>query len=190
MNISDRIYELRRSVALSQEEFADKIGVSRQAVSKWESEQSIPDIDKVVKIANFFGVTTDYLLNGIEESRNNINYKDFLPKIATCFNYIALIIFIFDMYFSGNINPDSISNGIMIRKMLIVILIVLGTSIAFISTEKVKYKQFRKFMMINIFAYASIPSLLVYFLKVPTDWKYICYVLVVFGAYVVLLKKK
>ena len=48
MNIADRIQYLRKTKGISQEELADKIGVSRQAVSKWESEQSMPDIDKVV----------------------------------------------------------------------------------------------------------------------------------------------
>lgn len=48
MKLSDRILELRRQKGISQEELADKLGVSRQAVSKWESEQSIPEIDKIV----------------------------------------------------------------------------------------------------------------------------------------------
>ncbi|NLW69526.1 MAG: helix-turn-helix transcriptional regulator [Eubacteriaceae bacterium] len=66
MNISDRILRLRKLKGLSQEELADKIGVSRQAVSKWESEQSVPDADKLIILSDFFGVTTDYLLKGIE----------------------------------------------------------------------------------------------------------------------------
>lgn len=51
---------------MSQEELADKIGVSRQAVSKWESEQSTPDLDKIIVMSDLFEVTTDYLLKGIE----------------------------------------------------------------------------------------------------------------------------
>ena len=49
MNIADRIQCLRKNKGLSQEELADKVGVSRQAVSKWESEQSTPDIEKIIK---------------------------------------------------------------------------------------------------------------------------------------------
>lgn len=45
MNMADRIQYLRKTKGLSQEELADKVGVSRQAVSKWESEQSTPDIE-------------------------------------------------------------------------------------------------------------------------------------------------
>lgn len=66
MNIADRIQYLRKSKGLSQEELADKVGVSRQAVSKWESEQSSPDIEKIIVMSEFFEVTTDYMLKGIE----------------------------------------------------------------------------------------------------------------------------
>ena len=66
MNIADRIQHLRKSKGFSQEELADKIGVSRQAVSKWESEQSTPDLEKIIVMSDFFGVTTDYILKGIE----------------------------------------------------------------------------------------------------------------------------
>ena len=66
MTIADRIQSLRKSKGMSQEELADRIGVSRQAVSKWESEQATPDLEKVVIMSDIFEVTTDYLLKGIE----------------------------------------------------------------------------------------------------------------------------
>ena len=66
MTIADRIQSLRKSKGMSQEELADAVGVSRQAVSKWESEQATPDLDKVVIMSDIFEVTTDYLLKGIE----------------------------------------------------------------------------------------------------------------------------
>lgn len=66
MIIADRIQHLRKSKGISQEELADKIGVSRQAVSKWESGQSTPDLEKIIIMSDFFGVTTDYILKGIE----------------------------------------------------------------------------------------------------------------------------
>lgn len=69
MNIADRIQHLRKARGISQEELADQAGVSRQAVSKWESGQSIPDIDKIILLSDYFGTTTDYLLRGIEPEK-------------------------------------------------------------------------------------------------------------------------
>ena len=66
MDIADRIQNLRKSRGISQEELADKIRVSRQAVSKWESKQSTPDIEKIILLSDYFETTTDYLLKGIE----------------------------------------------------------------------------------------------------------------------------
>jgi Predicted transcriptional regulators len=59
MTIADRIQSLRKAKGMSQEELADKVGVSRQAVSKWESEQATPDLDKVVIMSDIFEVTTE-----------------------------------------------------------------------------------------------------------------------------------
>jgi transcriptional regulator with XRE-family HTH domain len=62
LETANRLYELRKKNNLSQEELAEKLGVSRQAVSKWESAQSIPDLEKILQLSRLFGVTTDYLL--------------------------------------------------------------------------------------------------------------------------------
>ncbi len=70
MNMADRIQYLRKTKGISQEELADKVGVSRQAVSKWESEQSTPDLEKVIIMSEFFEVTTDYILKGIEPTKD------------------------------------------------------------------------------------------------------------------------
>lgn len=70
MTIADRIQELRKMKGMSQEQLADAVGVSRQAVSKWESEQSTPDPDKIIALSDVFDVTTDYLLKGIEPVKN------------------------------------------------------------------------------------------------------------------------
>ncbi|RKV72224.1 MAG: XRE family transcriptional regulator, partial [Streptococcus sp.] len=54
MNLSDRIQYLRKARGISQEGLADQLGVSRQAVSKWESEQSMPDLDKIISMSDYF----------------------------------------------------------------------------------------------------------------------------------------
>ena len=62
MILADKIILMRKQHGWSQEQFAEQLGVSRQAVSKWESGLSIPDLDKIIKMSNILGVTTDYLL--------------------------------------------------------------------------------------------------------------------------------
>lgn len=60
--LSEKIRELRRKNGLSQEELADKLNVSRQAVSKWETGAAVPTTETLVELANYFGVSLDYLL--------------------------------------------------------------------------------------------------------------------------------
>jgi transcriptional regulator with XRE-family HTH domain len=62
MTLGEKIQICRKSKGVSQEEMASAIGVSRQALSKWECNTSIPDIDKIIALSNYFNVTTDYLL--------------------------------------------------------------------------------------------------------------------------------
>lgn len=62
MTLGEKIYSLRVKNGLSQESFGEKLGVSRQSVSKWETDQSVPELDKIVMISELFTVTTDYLL--------------------------------------------------------------------------------------------------------------------------------
>ncbi|RRC93870.1 helix-turn-helix domain-containing protein [Streptococcus sanguinis] len=87
MNLSDRIQYLRKVRGISQEGLADQLGVSRQAVSKWESEQSMPDLDKIISMSDYFEVTTDYLLKGVEpvvqkEEEQSIKHRRIASNIC------------------------------------------------------------------------------------------------------------
>lgn len=62
MIFADKLIRLRKKAGWSQEELAAQMNVSRQSVSKWESAQSIPDLDKIIRLSQLFGVSTDYLL--------------------------------------------------------------------------------------------------------------------------------
>ena len=62
MILADKIINLRKKNGWSQEELAEKLGVTRQSISKYEGAQSIPDLDKILKLSEIFGVTTDYLI--------------------------------------------------------------------------------------------------------------------------------
>ena len=59
MILADKIIELRKKNGWSQEELAEKLDVSRQAVSKWESAQSVPDMNRILMLSQVFGVSTD-----------------------------------------------------------------------------------------------------------------------------------
>lgn len=73
MILADKIIKLRKKNGWSQEELADKMHVSRQAVSKWEAAQTTPDLEKILGLAKLFGVTTDYLLKDELESEEFSN---------------------------------------------------------------------------------------------------------------------
>lgn len=74
MILADKITDLRKKNGWSQEELANQLGVSRQAVSKWESASSIPDLDKIIKLSNIFCVSTDYLLkDSLEEETRELS---------------------------------------------------------------------------------------------------------------------
>ena len=85
MILADKIIRLRKKNGWSQEELADKMNVSRQAVSKWESAQTIPDLEKILQLGTLFGVTTDYLLKDEieeEESSNDDSSDTTVKKIS------------------------------------------------------------------------------------------------------------
>lgn len=67
MSIGKKLYELRKKKGLSQEEVADKLNVSRQTVSKWETDQSMPEFDKIVPICELYSITADELLMGTKK---------------------------------------------------------------------------------------------------------------------------
>ena len=74
MNLPDKIIKHRKSNGWSQEEFAEKLNVSRQAVSRWENGSALPDAQNILQISRLFDVTTDYLLNDDYESDKDIPY--------------------------------------------------------------------------------------------------------------------
>lgn len=70
MNFADKLIRLRKKMGLSQEELAIKINVSRGVISKWESTQSIPDLDNIIQLSTLFNVSTDFLLKDELESED------------------------------------------------------------------------------------------------------------------------
>ena len=85
MILADKIIDERKKNGWSQEELADRLGVSRQAVSKWESAQSVPDLQRILEMSKLFGVSTDYLLKDEEGVRvqNDYNESDSIGRMVS-----------------------------------------------------------------------------------------------------------
>ena len=96
MNLADNLKKIRKDNNLSQEQLAEKLGVSRQSVSKWESGLAYPEMDKVIQICKMFNLNMDELLNKdisevkeTKESKSRVNkfIDDFLENIQYVFKY-------------------------------------------------------------------------------------------------------
>lgn len=112
MDLGENLYNLRKKKNLSQEEVAEKLNVTRQTISKWETGESKPDFDKIIPICNLFDITSDELLKGeitepIEKEENkeiiDTDEKNYNNKITKkrafllslgIFLYFASIVFI------------------------------------------------------------------------------------------------
>ena len=96
MNFGKRIQELRKKNNLSQEDLAEKIGVTRQTISKWELEETSPDIKQSKKIAEIFNLTVDNLINEkavVKKQNNKTNMTNIIGLIIL--DIFAVLFFIF-----------------------------------------------------------------------------------------------
>lgn len=101
MNLAEKIQSLRKEKNLSQEELGEKLEVSRQSVSKWESGLAMPEIEKLIILSEIFGVTTDYLLKGngacqaVSSSGDNSKKKELSQReingLAFAIKYITIL---------------------------------------------------------------------------------------------------
>ncbi len=91
-SIGDRIYSLRKKLGLSQEEFANRIGVTRQVVSKWEMNQVIPLTDKLEKISEEFNISYDEILRDMDSKKKNNIIKYILVFLGIIIIEIVIII--------------------------------------------------------------------------------------------------
>ena len=102
MNIGERIYELRRKNSMSQEDLAEKMNVSRQSISKWESSQSVPEVERIIQLSNIFNVSTDWILKGEnskkQKSQSNKNNLKSVQTLSTALNYTGFVIGAFILF--------------------------------------------------------------------------------------------
>ncbi|MGU3373098.1 helix-turn-helix domain-containing protein [Bacillus mycoides] len=123
MNLGSQLKKFRESKSFSQEDVARKVGVTRQAVYKWESNKSYPDIDNLILLSKLYEVTIDELIKGSEDAREELDKKD---KDEECeddenendFGFFIGIVLIFTGIFIG---IEGISLFITIFGMLIMV---------------------------------------------------------------------
>ena len=111
MIFADKLIALRKKSGWSQEELAEKLGVTRQSVSKWEGAQSVPDIDKILQLSRLFGVTTDYLLKDElgepECTAGDDARKGAIRAVAAAYWLVVVAIFLFYTFGPyGNGQPE------------------------------------------------------------------------------------
>lgn len=105
MNLGENIYRLRTEKNMSQGDLADALEVSRQSVSKWENDSAVPELEKLVKMADIFGVSIDELVTGKEKaepappappatpSKQGLSTQQILGIILMVFGGLCLIVF-------------------------------------------------------------------------------------------------
>lgn len=92
MSFGETLSKLRKSKGLSQEQLAEELSLTRQTISKWELEQSSPDFSYICKLSNYFNVSTDYLIKGINEKTAPVEKCKINLKTKEKFNNYKFII--------------------------------------------------------------------------------------------------
>ena len=121
MIFADKLIDLRKKNGWSQEELAEKLNVSRQAVSKWEGAQSVPDMSRIIQLSELFGVTTDYLLKDNLEQPEPVQENDeaSLSRTVSMEEAIAFLTV-------KEENSRRVALGVMLCILSPVVLILLG----------------------------------------------------------------
>jgi transcriptional regulator with XRE-family HTH domain len=164
MNIGEKIQQLRKANNLSQEQLAVQLEVSRQAVSKWELNESTPDTDKIILISRIFSVSTDYLLlenpevaNVIEAEgkiRNDLQRSRSMTIAALFISFLGLII---TFYSEFNFVDFGFILGISIQVGAIVFFEVMIQKIE----SSIYHRTRKRFYLINVWLFMFFPSALI-----------------------------
>lgn len=139
MSLSEKIFTLRKGSDLTQEQLAEALNVSRQSISKWESGQATPELEKIVAMSQVFGVTTDSLLQPSEIDELSVKTEILAKqqqqllarekrnrKIMRCLLYsIGIYLLFFSVYFIGHFyfeiwNPSVIFAEFLIATALVI----------------------------------------------------------------------
>jgi len=169
MTIGEKLLNLRKEKHLSQEEVAEKLGVTRQTISKWETDMSTPDFDKISPLCELYGITADELLTGKkrekEEIRDEENTLVDKKKRGTgialgVLFYFLSVIWIMITIPVFNMNPI-ISTGIFLLFCGIGTYIIIYTNMAYGTKDKKKEEKEPKVLK-QIKAIIDMITLLIY----------------------------
>lgn len=161
LNLGEKIYNLRKQKNLSQEDLASILNVSRQTISKWETGESNPDIDKIVPLCNFFEISTDEFLKG-----KDIVYERKLTKeksrnkaltFSLCLVIFSVMVILTILLSETEVNEGIISAIIMFCITLIGVLLIYY----FLSTPK-ESNNIKENKVINKIIFLA--TIIVYFL--------------------------
>lgn len=142
MKLGERLLELRKAKHLSQEEVADKLNVTRQTISKWETNQSTPDFDKIMPLCNLYEITSDELLTGnkVQNVKEEINGKVDNRKRAQGIGISVLLYFISVIWIMISI-PVMRMNPILASAIF---LLIIGIATFYIIYTCMVYKKVQK----------------------------------------------
>jgi len=173
MNLGETLLKLRKQKGLSQEEVADKLNVTRQTISKWETNQSMPDFDKIVPICKLYDVSSDELLTGSKKTitseignQNNLD-KTNKKKHALGISLGVLIYFISVVWIMVTIpvmelNPI-VSSAVFLVICGIATFIIVYSSMVY-KKKEVKYESKEEKLVKNINELLSILFTIIYFI--------------------------
>lgn len=171
MSLGQRLIELRKEKHLSQEEVAEKLNVTRQTVSKWETDQSSPDFDKIVPLCELFEISTDELVTGrkekTEEAKEEIKYSNEIQKKRTLGLVIGILLYFFAIGWIMvtipvlNMNPI-ISSALFILICGIATCIIIYSRIMYKKTKEEKEKKEENKTFKQIEGIISLITLIVY----------------------------
>ncbi len=145
MKLGERLYNYRKKVGISQEDMASKLNVTRQTVSKWETDQTLPDLDKIESICELFNISADELLKGKKEEVNTLNITENKKQKALVISGSILLYFIAIIWIILAATFLNINEGIMVSIfMLIIGISTVNIVYYFISNSNMKKAKEKK----------------------------------------------
>ena len=178
MNIGEKIYNLRKKKNMSQEELASVLNVSRQTISKWETGESNPDIDKIVPLCNFFEISTDEFLKDRDIVYEKNLTKEKKKNKALTFS-LCLIIFGVMMILVILLEETEISEGIIGAIIMFGITLIGVLLIYYFMSNQVEKKKDRQGNIMNkiIFLGTTIIYILISFIWHAWAYSWIIFII-------------